>query len=122
MHSRSRATLFGLLVGGCLLFVRRGFTALPFRMVRELEADQADGRGHQHVLRRGCFATFLSPFQANPSQGGTVLGNGTWLNVGGNQAVTYGGATASSQTGGPPYDDPDGGKSYVLSHPSGTGG
>ena len=34
--------------------------------------------------------------------------------------MTYGSATASSQTGGPPYDDPDGGKSYVLSHPSGT--
>ncbi|KAL4078560.1 glyoxal oxidase [Scleroderma yunnanense] len=52
--------------------------------------------------------------------GGTVLGNGTWLNVGGNQAVTYGGAAAPSQTGGPPYDDPDGrystrGPSTVLS-------
>lgn len=46
--------------------------------------------------------------------GGNVLGNGTWLNVGGNQAVTYGGLTASSQNGGAPYDDPDGGQSYVL--------
>ncbi|KAI6046123.1 glyoxal oxidase [Pisolithus marmoratus] len=45
--------------------------------------------------------------------GGTVLGNGTWLNVGGNQAVTYGGVAALSQTGGPPYDDPDGRQSCV---------
>ena len=46
-----------------------------------------------------------------------MLGNGIWLNVGGTEAVTYGGGVAPSQTGGPPYDDPDGGKSYVLSHP-----
>lgn len=47
-------------------------------------------------------------------KGGNVLGNGTWINVGGNQAVTYGGLTASSQNGGPPYDDPDGGQSCVF--------
>ncbi len=41
-------------------------------------------------------------------QGGNVLGNGTWLNVGGNQGVTYGGLAAQSQDGGGPYDDPDG--------------
>ena len=40
-------------------------------------------------------------------QGGNVLGNGTWLNVGGNQPVTYGGS--NSDTGDtPPYYDPDG--------------
>ena len=44
-------------------------------------------------------------------QGGSALGNGTWLNVGGNQAITYGGAKAKSQTGGGPYDDLDGGYS-----------
>ncbi|KAH9935742.1 copper radical oxidase [Fomitopsis serialis] len=44
---------------------------------------------------------------------GSVLGNGTWLNVGGNQAVTYGGLTAPSQNGGAPYDDPDGGQSLL---------
>lgn len=47
-------------------------------------------------------------------QGGNVLANGTWVNVGGNQAVTYGGLAAASQTGGPPYDDGDGGKSCVF--------
>ena len=36
------------------------------------------------------------------------MGNGTWVNIGGNQAVTYGGAQAASQVGGMPYDDPDG--------------
>lgn len=40
-----------------------------------------------------------------------MLGNGTWVNVGGNQAVTYGGNQAASQNGGAPYDDPDGGQS-----------
>ncbi|KAG6874492.1 hypothetical protein C0995_010402 [Termitomyces sp. Mi166 len=44
--------------------------------------------------------------------GGNVMGNGTWVNVGGNQAVTYGGAAAASQNGGGPYDDPDGRQSY----------
>ncbi|TCD68055.1 hypothetical protein EIP91_011600 [Steccherinum ochraceum] len=53
--------------------------------------------------------------------GGNVLGNGTWLNAGGNQAVTYGGQTASSQTGGGPYDDPDGGQSLRLLDPCDDG-
>ncbi|KAJ7072054.1 glyoxal oxidase [Mycena amicta] len=43
--------------------------------------------------------------------GGIALGNGTWLNVGGNQAVTYGGDATGDSSGGGPYDDPDGGKS-----------
>lgn len=49
--------------------------------------------------------------------GGTALGNGTWLNVGGNQAITYGGNQASSQTGGSPYGDWDGGKAVRLLNP-----
>ncbi|KIJ68126.1 copper radical oxidase [Hydnomerulius pinastri MD-312] len=53
--------------------------------------------------------------------GGSVLGNGTWINVGGNQAVTYGGATAASQTGGAPYNDPDGGQSIRLLNPCDNG-
>lgn len=46
--------------------------------------------------------------------GGNVLANGTWVNVGGNQGVTFGGNVADSQSGGPPYDDPDGGQSCVT--------
>ncbi|KAH7920713.1 glyoxal oxidase [Leucogyrophana mollusca] len=46
--------------------------------------------------------------------GGSVLGDGRWINVGGNQAVTYGGNAAPSQTGGAPYNDPDGGKSLLT--------
>ncbi|BGO97295.1 Copper radical oxidase [Rhodotorula toruloides ATCC 204091] len=40
--------------------------------------------------------------------GGNVLGNGTWINVGGNQAIGYGGLNANPLTG--PYQDGDGGK------------
>ncbi|KZP19871.1 copper radical oxidase [Athelia psychrophila] len=47
--------------------------------------------------------------------GGTVLGNGTWMNVGGNQGVTYGGVTLTSGNG--PYDDADGGKSVRILNP-----
>ncbi|KAJ7594515.1 glyoxal oxidase [Mycena floridula] len=46
--------------------------------------------------------------------GGAVMGNGTWLNVGGNQAVTYGGEAAESQTGGGVYDDPDGRRTLLT--------
>lgn len=42
-----------------------------------------------------------------------MLGNGTWLNVGGNQGVTYGGANTSGLPGNGPYNDPDGGQSCV---------
>ncbi|GAA6043740.1 hypothetical protein JCM8097_000504 [Rhodosporidiobolus ruineniae] len=40
--------------------------------------------------------------------GGNVLGNGTWINIGGNQAIGYGGLNANPLTG--PYQDGDGGK------------
>lgn len=46
-----------------------------------------------------------------------MLGNGTWVNAGGNQAVTYGGNAASSQTGRGPYRDPDGRNSIRLLDP-----
>ncbi|KAF8530384.1 glyoxal oxidase [Hysterangium stoloniferum] len=49
--------------------------------------------------------------------GGNVLGNGTWVNIGGNQAVTWGGNNAADSTGDPPYDDPDGGFSIRLLDP-----
>ncbi|KAF9467368.1 copper radical oxidase [Collybia nuda] len=53
--------------------------------------------------------------------GGNVLGNGTWVNIGGNQAVTYGGAQADSQWGGGPYDNPDGRRSIRLLNPCDDG-
>ncbi len=41
--------------------------------------------------------------------GGTVLGNGTWLNVGGNQPIVKGGGAAASKTvGAAPYYSVDG--------------
>ncbi|KAF8894230.1 copper radical oxidase [Gymnopilus junonius] len=50
--------------------------------------------------------------------GGNVLGNGTWINVGGNQAVTTGGEPAIAQDGSiGPYHDADGRKSIRLLTP-----
>lgn len=50
--------------------------------------------------------------------GGGVTGDGTWLNLGGNQAVTWGGNTADSQTGGSaPYMSVDGGRSIRFLTP-----
>ncbi|KAJ7495844.1 copper radical oxidase, partial [Mycena galericulata] len=46
--------------------------------------------------------------------GGNVLGNGAWINIGGNSAVTYGGDHAADSSGTGPYDDPDGGKSELV--------
>ncbi|GAA5898861.1 hypothetical protein JCM6882_004016 [Rhodosporidiobolus microsporus] len=40
--------------------------------------------------------------------GGNVLGNGTWINIGGNQAIGYGGLNADPLAG--PYMNGDGGK------------
>ncbi|EJU01093.1 copper radical oxidase [Dacryopinax primogenitus] len=50
---------------------------------------------------------------------GNVLANGSWVNFGGNQAVSYGGLTPTgfSQTGGPPYNDADGGKGVRILDP-----
>ncbi|TEB14488.1 copper radical oxidase [Coprinellus micaceus] len=46
--------------------------------------------------------------------GGGVLGNGTWINVGGNQAVTWGGNGADVQDGSSgPYFDADGRQSML---------
>lgn len=54
--------------------------------------------------------------------GGNVLGNGTWLNVGGNEAVTFGGAVANSQTeGDAPYYNVDGRTSIRMYTPCDDG-
>ena len=73
---------------------------------------QAYGHHYEFVLCGAGVKPYL-PLAVclNLTQGGNVLGNGTWVNVGGNQAVTYGGAIAMGQNGGPPYNDPDGGQS-----------
>jgi hypothetical protein len=51
--------------------------------------------------------------------GGNVLGNGTWLNVGGNQGVTYGGNPTDG--GDDPFDDADGGNAVRLLDPCNDG-
>lgn len=47
--------------------------------------------------------------------GGTALGNGTWLNVGGNQPVGTGGVAVAG--GIAPYENTDGGKAIRLLDP-----
>ncbi|KAF8598417.1 galactose oxidase [Ceratobasidium sp. AG-I] len=51
--------------------------------------------------------------------GGSVLGNGTWLNIGGNQAVGPGGLSADPGTG--PYGSENGGFSVRLLDPKPDG-
>ncbi|KAJ9124101.1 hypothetical protein QFC22_000896 [Naganishia vaughanmartiniae] len=51
--------------------------------------------------------------------GGTVLGNGTWLNVGGNNPVGYGGIQVDSCTG--PFENCDGGKALRILDPCDDG-
>ncbi|KAH8814623.1 glyoxal oxidase [Flagelloscypha sp. PMI_526] len=53
--------------------------------------------------------------------GGNVMADGTWLNVGGNQAVKENGDAAESQTGGGVYDDPDGRNSIRTLKPCDSG-
>ncbi|CAA7261864.1 unnamed protein product [Cyclocybe aegerita] len=63
----------------------------------------------------------MDPVTNSFCAGGNVLGNGTWLNVGGNQGVTYGGQPAASQFGGGPYNNPDGRQSIRLLDPCDDG-
>ena len=67
------------------------------------------------MLWVACSQSLFYSFLKFTSKGGNVLGNGTWVNVGGNQAVTYGGAPADVQDGScGPYLDADGRKSWVF--------
>ncbi|KAK7473123.1 hypothetical protein VKT23_001224 [Stygiomarasmius scandens] len=49
--------------------------------------------------------------------GGNVMGNGTWVNVGGNQPITYGGLNWDDPDSNGPYNDPDGRRSVRLLNP-----
>ncbi|KIK69166.1 hypothetical protein GYMLUDRAFT_153319 [Collybiopsis luxurians FD-317 M1] len=49
--------------------------------------------------------------------GGNVLGNGTWVNIGGNQPITYGGANWDDPSSNGPYQDPDGRNSIRMLNP-----
>jgi hypothetical protein len=74
---------------------------------------KGDGCFDEHVLRCRMHIYFRSHICVSDNmQGGNVLANGTWINVGGNQAVTLGGNPAMSQDGSSaPYHDADGRKS-----------
>ncbi|KAG8885557.1 hypothetical protein FRB98_001747 [Tulasnella sp. 332] len=49
--------------------------------------------------------------------GGNVLGNGTWINVGGNPAIQWGGVNTPNDGVSGPYFDADGGKAIRILQP-----
>lgn len=54
--------------------------------------------------------------------GGNVLANGTWLNVGGNNPILWGGIQSEgNQIGAAPYYDQDGGKAFRMLVCTGSG-
>ena len=93
----------------------------PSRDVADAERNNATVNGHpawasEYDLTTNTFRT-MDVLSNSFCAGGTVLGNGTWLNVGGNQAVTYGGVSpldAASQQGQNAYGNWDGGKAVRL--------
>ena len=90
-------------------------------IVDKTENNNATVNGHpawatEYDLATNTFRT-MDVLSNSFCAGGTVLGNGTWLNVGGNQAITYRGAAASGQTGQSPYADWDGGKAIRFLDP-----
>lgn len=79
------------------------------RVLDEQEQGPRYGHRDEHVLCCKSITIGLRHFLNDLlKKGGSVLGNGTWLNVGGNQAVKPGGEAADSQNGGGYYNDPDG--------------
>ncbi|KAI0775795.1 DUF1929-domain-containing protein [Trametes elegans] len=116
------------IVGNSLVSAQQMFlgTADKVYIVDKTEANPSNVAGHPawaaefSVSKKGGRAMDIvtNTFCA----GGSPLGNGTWLNVGGNMAVTTGGAKADNQdTGGAPYEDPDGGQSMRLLNPCDDG-
>ena len=89
-------------------------TLTPYRVDSFQRPPTSDECSHQRLLRsKDCFT---APICADSLKGGNVMGNGTWLSIGGNQAVVAGGLAASVQDGSQaPYYNADGRRSYVLS-------
>ncbi|KGB75973.2 glyoxal oxidase [Cryptococcus deuterogattii R265] len=92
-------------------------------IVDKTEKNNATVNGHpawasEYDLTTNTFRT-MDVLSNSFCAGGTVLGNGTWLNAGGNQAITYGGAAMApdQQSGQSPYADWDGGKAVRLLDP-----
>ncbi|KAF9010670.1 copper radical oxidase [Cyathus striatus] len=117
---RSGATLGAFeLIGESLVSAQQLFLGTPDKVyfVDKVEGNPARINGHPAWASEwGLGSNSQRTMDAVTNSfcaGGNVLGNGTWLNVGGNQAVTYGGNTADSQNGGPPYDNPDGRRSLL---------
>lgn len=80
------------------------------------EGNNATVNGHpawatEYDLATNTFRT-MDVYSNSFCAGGIALGNGTWLNVGGNQAIGYGGNAVTAGT--TPYDDYDGGMAIRL--------
>jgi len=112
------------IVGNSIVSAQQLFLGTPDKVyiVDKVENNQAQVNGHPAWASEYSVSTNTGrPMDAITNSfcaGGNVLGNGTWLNVGGNQAVTYGGLTATDQNVGGPYGDPDGGMSIRMLDPS----
>uniref|UniRef100_A0A8H7Y6W4 Copper radical oxidase n=1 Tax=Psilocybe cubensis TaxID=181762 RepID=A0A8H7Y6W4_PSICU len=111
------------LIGNSLVSAQQIFLATPDKVffVDKVEGNPTQINGHPAWASEWALSSNNQrPMDALTNTfcaGGNVLGNGTWLNVGGNQAITYGGQPAASQTGGGAYDDPDGRQSIRLLTP-----
>ncbi|RSH95292.1 hypothetical protein EHS25_000379 [Saitozyma podzolica] len=85
-------------------------------IVDKTEGNNATVNGHpawatEYDLATNTFRA-MDVYSNSFCAGGIVLGNGTWLNVGGNQAIGYGGNAVTAGT--TPYDDYDGGMAIRL--------
>ncbi|GJE94392.1 glyoxal oxidase and galactose oxidase domain-containing protein [Phanerochaete sordida] len=112
------------IVGNTLVSAQQLFlgTEQNLFVIDKVENNAAQLDGHPAWASRYALAsnkgTAMDAITNTFCAGGGVLANGSWLVVGGNQAVTTGGDPASSQNGGAaPYHDPDGGKSLRLLTP-----
>jgi len=112
------------IVGDSVVSAQQLFLGTPDKVyiVDKVENNKAQVNGHPAWAAEYSVSSNVGrPMDAITNSfcaGGNVLGNGTWLNVGGNQAVTAGGITATDQVGGGPYGDPDGGMSIRMLDPS----
>ncbi|KAI0745030.1 DUF1929-domain-containing protein [Earliella scabrosa] len=116
--SRSDAPLGGFeIVGDSLVSAQQIFlgTTDKVYIIDKTEANPAQVAGHpawaaEYSVSKNKGRT-MDIVTNSFCAGGIALGNGTWLNVGGNQPVVPGGGTADANGGA--YHDPDGGKSLI---------
>nr|GAT58538.1 predicted protein [Mycena chlorophos] len=111
------------IIGNSLVSAQQMFLGTPDKvfMLDKVENNAAQINGHPAWASQWALGSNQQrPMDAVTNTfcaGGISLGDGTWINVGGNQAVTFGGDATGNPAGGGPYDDPDGGKSIRVLTP-----